>query len=150
MEAQATQRRAAFDLVVVARAGPTTGRAVLRLARPAAAGLALAALLACGEGDRANAVPGGDAERGRQLVAAYHCGACHAIPGVRGARGVVGPPLGGFARRSFIGGEVPNNPQNLVRWVEDPTAIEPRTAMPALGLDERQARDVAAYLYELR
>jgi cytochrome c1 len=69
---------------------------------------------------------------------------------VSGAHGRVGPPLTGFARRSFIAGRLPNTPENLVAWVRDPPAIDPATAMPALGLDERAARDVAAYLYELR
>jgi cytochrome c2 len=94
--------------------------------------------------------PGGDAGRGRKLIQDFSCGACHRIPGVRGARGLVGPPLDLFAHRTFIGGQVPNTPQNLVRWVMDPHQVERGTAMPALGLDEQQARDVAAYLYTLR
>jgi len=88
--------------------------------------------------------------RGEQVIRAYGCGACHTIPGVRGANGVVAPPLTSFAQRTFIGGEIPNTPQNLVRWIRDPHSVEPRTAMPALGLSDQQARDVAAYLYELR
>jgi cytochrome c1 len=63
---------------------------------------------------------------------------------------MVGPPLTSWSRRTFIAGEVPNTPDNLVRWLRNPRAIEPGTAMPALGLDDRQARDVAAYLYTLR
>jgi cytochrome c2 len=93
---------------------------------------------------------GGDAERGREKIAAYRCGSCHTIPHVTGADGLVGPPLTAFGRRSFIGGELPNTPRNLVRWLESPHAIEPGVAMPTLGLDERSARDVAAYLYTLR
>ena len=45
---------------------------------------------------------------------------------------------------------MPNTPQNLVRWIRDPHEIEPRTAMPNLGLSDPEARDVAAYLYTLR
>jgi cytochrome c2 len=114
-----------------------------------AAAAALLFALAC---ERAAPVvaTGGDAERGRALVAAYQCGVCHAIPGVRGARGTVGPPLAGFARRSFIGGQVPNTAENLIRWIQDPPALAPDTAMPAIGLGDAQARDVAAFLYELR
>ena len=92
----------------------------------------------------------GNPERGRSLVEAKHCGACHSIPGVPGARGVVGPPLDTFARRSFIAGQSPNTPANLVRWVRDPHGLERGTAMPAVGLDESQARDVAAFLYTLQ
>jgi cytochrome c len=93
---------------------------------------------------------GGDSDRGREVIAAYDCGMCHTIPGVRGARGVVGPPLTRFGLRSYIGGHAPNTPENLVRWLMDPNALAPGTAMPALGLDEQDARDVAAYLYALR
>jgi len=118
---------------------------------------ALAAIVACAGCIGSSAAPpievvrtGGSADRGEKVIEARHCGACHAIPGVRGAKGVVGPPLTQFAFRSYIGGEVPNTPENLIRWVKDPHQIEPRTAMPALGLDEQEARDVAAYLYTLR
>jgi cytochrome c1 len=62
---------------------------------------------------------------------------------------VVAPSLEAFARRTFIAGVVPNTPTNLVRWVIDPTSIEPRTAMPVLGLSQAEAQDVAAYLYTL-
>jgi cytochrome c len=95
-------------------------------------------------------VPGGSPQAGARLIASFHCGACHMIPGIRGADGLVGPPLLLFGRRTYIAGELPNTPPNLIRWIRNPPAIEPRTAMPALGLSERQARDVAAYLYTLR
>jgi cytochrome c2 len=93
---------------------------------------------------------GGDAHRGRAVIEARDCGACHTIPGVRSARGVVAPPLFWFSRRTYIAGELPNTPENLIRWVREPQAVEPRTAMPTLGLSEQEARDVAAYLYTLR
>ena len=92
----------------------------------------------------------GDAQHGKQLIQGYGCGACHTIPGIHAARGVVGPPLMFFSRRTMIAGELPNSPENLVRWIEDPESVEPHTAMPKLGLTEREARDVAAYLYTLR
>jgi cytochrome c1 len=93
---------------------------------------------------------GGSAEHGRTVIESRNCGACHTIPGVRAARGLVASPLSWYSRRTFIAGEVPNTPDNLVRWVREPQAIEPRTAMPAQGLSEQEARDVAAYLYTLR
>lgn len=93
---------------------------------------------------------GGNADQGAQLIEQYRCGSCHIVPGIRDARGLVGPPLNYFARRTFIGGEVPNNPGNLVQWIQNPQSIESGTAMPNLGLTEQQARDVAAYLYTLR
>lgn len=93
---------------------------------------------------------GGDAHRGAALINQYRCGACHYIPGIHDARGMVGPPLMFFGQRTFIAGEVPNSPENLVRWIRSPKSIEPGTAMPDLGLSEQEARDVAAYLYTLR
>ncbi|HEY7384201.1 MAG TPA: c-type cytochrome [Beijerinckiaceae bacterium] len=94
-------------------------------------------------------IVGADPERGRALIRAYGCGTCHSIDGVRGARGTVGPPLNAFAQRSVVAGILPNTPRVLVSWLMDPPALDPRTAMPAMGLDGRQARDVAAYLYTL-
>lgn len=99
----------------------------------------------------AYAIPtGGNEQRGKDVIANYGCGSCHTIPGIRGAEGMVGPPLILFGRRTYIAGEVPNTPQNLVSWLRDPPSIEAGTAMPKLGLSEQQARDVAAYLYTLR
>ena len=95
-------------------------------------------------------IPGGSPARGAQVIERYDCGSCHVIPGISGAGGMVGPPLLWFARRTFIAGELPNTPANLIRWVRNPPSVEPGTAMPVLGLDEQQARDVAAYLYTLR
>ena len=102
------------------------------------------------EGVAYHLTTGGDPARGRAVIQQYGCGACHTIPGVGGARGLVGPPLLWFSRRTYIAGEVPNTPENLIRWVRSPSSIEPKTAMPTLGLSEQQARDVAAYLYTLR
>jgi cytochrome c len=36
-----------------------------------------------------------------------------------------------------------------VCWLVDPPAMKADTAMPAVGLGERDARDIAAYLYTL-
>ena len=93
---------------------------------------------------------GGDPSHGAAVLEGYGCGACHTIPGVRGARGLVGPPLLWWSRRTFIAGELPNTPENLVRWIRAPQSVEPHTAMPALGVTDQDARDAAAYLYTLR
>jgi cytochrome c1 len=34
-----------------------------------------------------------------------------------------------------------------MKWIQHPQAINPKTAMPELGVTEAQARDIAAYLY---
>jgi cytochrome c1 len=92
----------------------------------------------------------GNSEHGRQLIASYGCGACHMIPGVRGARGRVGPPLLYFSERTMIAGELPNTPPNLTKWIQHPKSVEPKTAMPDLGVTQDEANDIAAYLYTLR
>jgi cytochrome c1 len=92
----------------------------------------------------------GDPQRGEALIRSYGCGSCHTIPGIYTARGMVGPPLMYFSRRTMIAGELPNSPDNLVRWLRNPKAVEPGTAMPDLGLSHDQAQDIAAYLYTLR
>ncbi len=98
----------------------------------------------------AAALTGGDPLQGKRLAKELGCGTCHTIPGVNGARGLVGPSLDGIADRNFIGGVLPNTPDNLVRWVKDPQAHSPQTTMPKVVKSEREARDLAAYLYTLR
>jgi cytochrome c1 len=83
------------------------------------------------------------------LLFAFGCGACHIIPGVVGASGTIGPPLDGFGRRVYIAGKLPNRPENLLRWIQDPQGVEPGTAMPSLPVSDDEARHIAAYLYTL-
>ena len=45
---------------------------------------------------------------------------------------------------------LPNTPQNLIRWIQNPPAVDPLTAMPNVGVTQADARDIAAYLYTLR
>ncbi len=92
----------------------------------------------------------GNPALGRAELQSYGCGACHVIPGVRGARGLVGPPLLFYSRRTIIAGELPNSPDNLIRWIRYPDQIEPGTAMPNLGVPDDKAHDMAAYLYSLK
>jgi cytochrome c2 len=103
----------------------------------------------CGTERSARPLSGGNAQLGERAIYNRGCGACHVIPGVRAARGVVGQSLLEFSQRTFIAGELPNTPDNLVRWLMDPPAVRPATAMPNLGIGTDEARDMAAYLYSL-
>jgi cytochrome c len=94
-------------------------------------------------------IPDGDVVRGRQLLIDYACVTCHVIPGVPGTDGHIGPPLTNWARRGYIAGRLPNEPDNLIRWIENPQAIDPGNLMPVLGVSEEEARDMAAYLYTI-
>ena len=92
----------------------------------------------------------GDPHRGSGLFAYYGCTACHTIPGVHGADGVIGPPLIKMSRRGYVAGVMKNTPYNHVRWIQDPPAVDPLTAMPNLHVKPQDARDMAAYLYTLQ
>ncbi|HEX2188903.1 MAG TPA: c-type cytochrome [Longimicrobiaceae bacterium] len=125
-------------------------------ARWGVAALGALALAACGlyadESSYASAaaLTGGDPRAGRQKIRDYGCDACHAIPGIPGADRTVGPPLEGIAGRMYIAGLLTNQPENMVRWIMDPPAVDPKTAMPDMDVAEDDARDIAAYLYTLR
>ena len=98
---------------------------------------------------RVRALTGGDPRAGRAAISQRPCGGCHQIPGIPAARGKVGPPLTGFAGRTYIAGRLNNTPDNLAAWIVDPHAIDPQSAMPPTGVSPHEARDMAAYLYTL-
>jgi cytochrome c len=122
-------------------------------------GLVAAAALAFGGGaaavigsqrqqsDVALALTGGDASRAPPLMRRYGCAGCHTIPGIPGADGLVGASLKDLRSRVYVAGVLPNNTDNLVKWIVSPTDFNPRSAMPRTGISESEARDVAAYLY---
>jgi cytochrome c oxidase assembly factor CtaG/cytochrome c2 len=121
-------------------------------ARTTALIVAALLLISCdrASGDDSYHLTNADPDRGRAAMKRYGCGSCHNIPGVRGARGLVGPPLGEVSQRVFIAGVLPNEPDNMIRWIENPPGVDPKTAMPNMGVTGRDARDIAAYLYTLR
>lgn len=113
-------------------------------------GLLMLNVNACVTRREVSAVPGGHPGRGEQEFVNYGCGSCHAIDGWGKPKGHVGPPLSGVAERTMIAGELANTPENMIRWIRNPQAIEPNTVMPNLGVSDSVARDLAAYLYTLR
>ena len=110
-------------------------------------------LAGCGDDPSASATPisiKGDPQRGRQLIKDFGCGSCHQIPGIDNADALVGPPLISWRRRIYIAGVLRNTPDNLQLWIQHPQQIVPNNAMPDMGINARQAQDIAAYLYTLR
>jgi cytochrome c2 len=105
----------------------------------------LALLAGCQDKQLATSVQG-DPARGRIALAQHACRACHMIPGVTGPETYVGRPLADLAERRFIAGSLPNTQADLVRWIRNPQAIDPQTAMPNLGVSERDALDMSAWL----
>lgn len=88
--------------------------------------------------------------RGQRLLAQYQCGSCHAIPNVAAARGVKGPSLTAFGRRSYIAGRIPNRADALAQWIVAPQSLVPDTTMPSMGVSLADARDMAVYLGSLQ
>lgn len=116
--------------------------------------LSTAMLSACsGSRERqhvAEVTTGGNADRGADKIRYYGCGSCHIIPGISGASGLAGPPLSGIANRIYIAGVLENKPDNMMRWIENPKAVDDKTVMPNLGVTPQDAADIAGYLYTLQ
>ncbi len=124
----------------------------------AASRTVLAVVVLCGLGasacgaagvKEAEAVTGGSVSRGVSAIGRYGCATCHTIPGVAGAA-TVGPPLDRIAMRHYLGGHLTNTPGNMIKWIQHPQAIDPKNAMPELGVSDDDARDIVAFLYTLR
>jgi len=99
----------------------------------------------------APAAPAGNTERGRQLAAQYGCNVCHAIPGVDGPQGSLGPSLAGMASRPTISmGVVQNTPGKVALFIQDPATLNPQSSMPAMGIAPNDAQDIAAFLATLQ
>lgn len=94
--------------------------------------------------------PIGDAKAGAALILPLGCGRCHTVPGVEGADGDVGPSLNGIGNRKILAGFVANTPENMQAWLKTPQTLVPGNAMPDMGIDDAQARDLTAFLYTLR
>jgi cytochrome c2 len=91
-----------------------------------------------------------DPNVGYEKIKEVGCAACHVIPGVASPRGRVGPDLTNFREQQTIAGVLPNSSENLVKWIQNPRLVDSKTAMPDLDLSEKDARDIAAYLYAPR
>jgi mono/diheme cytochrome c family protein len=90
------------------------------------------------------------AEGGDVLLRQYACHSCHRIDGVVGPRVDAGPPLRQWSRRGYIAGVLPNTPQNLARWLRNPSAVSPQTLMPDLGVTPEHARIMSEFLFAQR
>ena len=98
----------------------------------------------------AEAMTGGSVDAGKQAIRRRGCESCHAIEAARSEQGKVGPPLVGIASRAQIAGILPNQPDQMIRWIREPQHVLPGNGMPDQGIGTREARDIAAYLYTLR
>lgn len=99
--------------------------------------------------DERQHMPEADPARGLRVMERVGCGSCHVIPGLTWPEGKVGPTLRNVSERNLISGHLPNRPDLLAAYVRNAPAVLPGTTMPAMPIDQAEARDVAAYLYTL-
>ena len=88
----------------------------------------------------------GNAVNGKKLIDQYACLSCHKIPGFDGPQGSMGPSLEAFASRKVIAGGIPNQPDTVAAYLQNPQSVDPQNQMPSLGISESEARDMTAYL----
>ena len=92
----------------------------------------------------------GAAAPGARLFQQSACPACHTIRGTA-AHGELGPDLTHVgARKTIAAGILDNTPQNLKRWIQDAQSIKVGAKMPALGMSDADAEQLAAYLQSLK
>ena len=99
----------------------------------------------------APAISGGgvDSAAAETLFIGKGCGACHVLSSVTGAVGTIGPALDGVASRDLIAGTFEVSLDNFKTWLDNPGAVKPGTAMPALGLASEEIDVLAAWLMTL-
>lgn len=87
---------------------------------------------------------------GKASFLAQTCVNCHSVRGTP-ARGTYAPDLTHLmSRRTLAAGMVPNSPDELRRWVDDPQQIKPGCLMPAFGLSKTDRDLIVGYLMTLR
>src|SRR5690606_11170031 len=118
----------------------------LRLMLPA-----LALVTACAPAPEANTDMGAQAAaRGKAAIERVGCASCHTITGIAWPEGKTAPGLAeSLDGRALIAGRLQNRPDLLARFVRNAPSLVPETTMPAMPLTEREAYDVAAYLYQM-
>ena len=93
---------------------------------------------------------GAEAIAGGQLIPTIACGSCHAIRGTA-MKGTFGPDLTHFGSRIGIAAfTLPNTPQNLLAWLQDPQKVKPECKMPQIPLPLQEQQQLVAYLEELK
>lgn len=92
---------------------------------------------------------GGNPEVGRKKLAHYSCVSCHVIPGVPKGEGKSAQSLAHWSwRRTFLN-TYKNTPENLEKWLQNPSHRKPGTTMPDLNISPQDSRDMAAYLFSI-
>jgi cytochrome c oxidase subunit II len=92
-----------------------------------------------------------EARRGGELFVAAGCGGCHTVRGTA-ADGTTGPDLSRVGeRRTIAAATLPNTPDNLARFIAEPSHIKPGVLMPPFTvLSEADRRSISLYLTGLK
>lgn len=94
------------------------------------------------------AFAGGHAE-GMKLFTDNACGGCHTVNGM--STGKAAPDLTHIGSRSTIGaGVLPNSADNMTRWMTNPQDYKPGSLMPNFHFTQEQARQISAFLMDLK
>jgi cytochrome c oxidase subunit 2 len=95
--------------------------------------------------------PGSDGATGAAAFLRNGCGACHTIRG-SSAVATIGPDLTHVgSRRSIAAASLPNQPDEIARWIARPDHIKPGALMPPFGmLPPGEVQAIAAYLRSLQ
>ena len=96
------------------------------------------------------AVDAPSAVEGRNVFQHTACISCHTVAGTV-ATGTFGPDLTHLASRDTIAsGSVPNTPENLRAFVDNPAHFKPGVLMPPMHLSQHDLDAVTAYLMTLK
>lgn len=91
-----------------------------------------------------------NAHDGQMVFEQQACINCHTVAGTV-ANGRYGPDLTHLmSRETLAAGALPNTPQNLRLWIDDPNNFKPGCLMPAMHLTDRQDAQITAYLLTLK
>ena len=89
------------------------------------------------------------AAEGQAVFMHNACINCHTIAGTV-ATGRFGPDLTHLASRDTIAsGPIQNTPENLRKWIDDPSSMKPGSLMPAMHLNNHDLEVITAYLTQL-
>ncbi|MGH2376987.1 MAG: cytochrome c oxidase subunit II [Candidatus Limnocylindria bacterium] len=98
----------------------------------------------------ANRLDAPETQAGRELFRTLACAGCHTIQGLTAGRFPDAPDLTHVAsQESIVGGLLAVNEEDLFRWIKDPQAVKPGTAMPTLGLDDETVTNIVQFLLTL-
>jgi cytochrome c oxidase subunit 2 len=100
---------------------------------------------------RPAAAPASDVAEGADAFIRHGCAACHAIRGTT-AIATIGPDLTHLgSRRSVAAATLPNDIEQIARWLAEPDHVKPGALMPPFRmLPVNELRAIAAYLRSLQ